>query len=458
MNKKRIIDRIIELYTHFRVEVETYNKANLFDINIYSETVLIPLLNAIYGLNLKDANFEEKNFSAVDLIDKENRVAIQVTSTASGEKIKHTLKTYLKDRRYEDFDNVLIYILTAKQKKYSDKTFKNIIDGKFEFESSKNIIDSSDVINEIKSWISIPRAIDFKDLLEEQFSSDAQEGRKYYLENKDTLDSQIIYPNILKIILPKNIYVGKLNINREEIVKRSWETDFKLKFTASLRKIIKSHMHYLGIEPSVDWHEFENNLITFKNLNDVSEPLSKLVELGSVEVFTVKEFFDSGENYKTAFARLVNLSFTELLKLKNIAWLPKDKIYRFSSSVTRKITWKNKKTATRTVVKELWNKEKNRILAFQHQAFALNVFYIDGTWFLSVKPTYSITYDGKRTHGKAGKFIDSQKRLDKNQTVYNHFKFITYCLRNKIKEDEKDYPYINVDKAIKLNLTFKKNF
>lgn len=458
MNKKKAIDKIIELYSLFRVEVEYFNSVNLFDINIYAESVLIPLLNNVYGLSLKDANFDKKNFSAVDLIDKENRIAIQVTSTANGEKIKHTLETYLKDKRYENFDSVYVYILKTKQSKYSDDTFKKIIDGKFEFDSSSNIIDSTDILNEVKSWISMSRIHDFREILEEQFSSDAQESRKYYLENKDVLDSQIIYPNILEIISPEYIYVARLNIDREEVVKRSWETDYRLKFKASLRKVIKSHMYYLGIQPTADWHEFEGNLISFKNLNDNEEPLSKLVELGTVERFTVDEFYENGENYQNAYQRLLSLAFTELLKVKNIRWLPKERIYRFSSVITRKVTWKKKNKATRTVVRELWNKEKNRILAFQHLAFSLNVFFIDETWYLSITPTYSITFDGKRTHGNASKYIDSQKKLDRNQSVYNHFRFIAYCLRYKLKDSEKEYPFVSVNEAIKLNLTYKKNF
>ena len=236
MNKKRALDRIIELYSLFRFEVEYFNSASLFDINIYAESVLIPLLNHAYGLNLKDANFDEKNFSAVDLIDKENRVAIQVTSTANGEKIKHTLETYLKDKRYKDFDSVYVYILKTKQSKYSDETFKKIIEGKFEFESTKHIIDSTNIINEVKSWLSVNKIHEFREILEEQFSNDAQESRKYYLENKDVLYSQTIYPNILEIILPENIYVGKLNIDRERVIKRSWETEYKLKLKANILK------------------------------------------------------------------------------------------------------------------------------------------------------------------------------------------------------------------------------
>jgi hypothetical protein len=456
MNKKKAVDRIIELYSLFRAEVEYFNSARLFDINIYSESVLIPILNSVYGLNLKDANFDEKNISAIDLIDKENRTAIQVTSTANGEKIKHTLETYLKDSRYKDFDSIYVYILKTKQSKYSDDTFEKIVQDKFEFDSKKNIIDSSDIINEVKSWLSMNRIHEFREILEEQFSNDAQESRKYYLENKDVLDTQIIYPNLLEIILSEHVYVGQLNIDREKVIKKSWETDYKLKLNANIIKVIKSQMYQLGLTPITDWYEFEGNLISFKNVNDDSEPLSKLVEPGTVERFTVEEFYGAGENYKVAFAKLLSLSFTELLKSKGISWLHKERIYRFNAAKTRRITWKKKKTATRTVVKEHWNKERTQILAFQHLAFSINILFFDEIWYLSITPTYNITFDGKRTHLNASKYIDSQKKLDKNQAVYNHFRFITYCLRNRLSEDEEGYPYIGVKKAISLKLTFKK--
>lgn len=116
MNKKKTIDRIAELIARFRAEVETLNSQNLYDINIHAENVIIPILNYVYGLSLKNANLEEKNYSAIDLIDYENRVAIQVTSTANSEKVKHTLEQYKKHKQRDEFDSLLIYIITKKQK------------------------------------------------------------------------------------------------------------------------------------------------------------------------------------------------------------------------------------------------------------------------------------------------------------------------------------------------------
>jgi len=58
------------LLSRFTNEIKILNAAGLYDINIHSENVLIPLINLAYGLDVVNANFtEEKNFSAADLID-----------------------------------------------------------------------------------------------------------------------------------------------------------------------------------------------------------------------------------------------------------------------------------------------------------------------------------------------------------------------------------------------------
>lgn len=94
MRKKEEIEKIAELFARFRAEVENLNSLNLYDINIHAENVIIPILNIVYGLNLVNINNEVKNSSAIDLVDTDNRIAIQVTSTATGEKIKHTIREY----------------------------------------------------------------------------------------------------------------------------------------------------------------------------------------------------------------------------------------------------------------------------------------------------------------------------------------------------------------------------
>ena len=149
MNRQKLINEITELFARFRAEVENLNSMSLYDINVHSENVLIPILNKVFDLNLINANYEEKNASAVDLIDKENRVAIQVTSTSDSQKIKKTLETYKRYKRYDEFDTLFVYILTNKKDSYPDETFDKIIENEFSFVSKTNILDYRDILNEV---------------------------------------------------------------------------------------------------------------------------------------------------------------------------------------------------------------------------------------------------------------------------------------------------------------------
>lgn len=91
-------------------EVKAYNFANLYDINIHAEKVLIPSLNLVFDLNLVDASaLAKKNYPAVDLIDDANRIAFQVTATPTLDKIKGTLDRFRENKLIKKYDTLYIY-------------------------------------------------------------------------------------------------------------------------------------------------------------------------------------------------------------------------------------------------------------------------------------------------------------------------------------------------------------
>lgn len=76
--------------------VESRNSINYYDINISSEYFFISLLNQVFDCDLKNLNTEEKNATAIDLYDTNGKIAVQVTSDSSAEKIHNTLKNIVK--------------------------------------------------------------------------------------------------------------------------------------------------------------------------------------------------------------------------------------------------------------------------------------------------------------------------------------------------------------------------
>ncbi len=124
MNRVQLINSIAQSLSRFKSELEILNSSNLYDINLHSENVLIPLLNELFGLKLENANKTKKNFPGIDLIDIDNRVAFQITSSNDNSKINHTLKKVVEHNIYNDVDFVYVYILTEKKSSYKKILFR----------------------------------------------------------------------------------------------------------------------------------------------------------------------------------------------------------------------------------------------------------------------------------------------------------------------------------------------
>ena len=80
MNKEVHLKNVAESLALLSREVSILNAVNLYDINIVAEDFFPGLLNLIYGYELKNVNYLEKNSPAIDLADHKNRIAVQVTS------------------------------------------------------------------------------------------------------------------------------------------------------------------------------------------------------------------------------------------------------------------------------------------------------------------------------------------------------------------------------------------
>lgn len=81
-------------------------------------------------------------------------------------------------------------------------------------------------------------------LLKEEFCEEEMNRRKYLLENKETIKTDILFPNILQIVLPQKIYMGITGIDRDEIITQSWSTPYKLKRKLPWGKYSVKHLNY----------------------------------------------------------------------------------------------------------------------------------------------------------------------------------------------------------------------
>ncbi|HCY98434.1 MAG TPA: HNH endonuclease [Rhodobacter sp.] len=144
----------IELVNRFRtdlsrlvVEVEASVAMNQLDINKICEDVVCGLFREIYGFEaLRNLNSEEReNYPGIDLADDEARVAIQVTSDRSLDKVKETLGKVIKHGLTDKYDRIIIYNLTRKQRSYSKSAISAVCGDKISFDASSDILDFKDI-------------------------------------------------------------------------------------------------------------------------------------------------------------------------------------------------------------------------------------------------------------------------------------------------------------------------
>lgn len=104
-------------------------------------------MNIVYGLNLKNANDETKNIAAIDLYDGSKRIAVQVTSDKSANKIKNTLDKFFKNDLDKKYDRLLFVVIVNSKSYRAD--FSQNIKNNFKFDKEKDIITIDTLLKEV---------------------------------------------------------------------------------------------------------------------------------------------------------------------------------------------------------------------------------------------------------------------------------------------------------------------
>lgn len=153
--------------------IETRGKLNILDFHLHSENFYLHLFNLLYGYELKNLNSVTQNVEAIDLVDDNEKVFIQVSSTCTKQKLESTLsKKILKN--------------------YKNYTFKFISISKDAADLRKKKIKNPYCIN-FNPSIDI---YDIKSILEDVMSLKAREMKKIYEFIQEELGEEI---NIIKL-------------------------------------------------------------------------------------------------------------------------------------------------------------------------------------------------------------------------------------------------------------------
>lgn len=169
MNTRGLLDQISTGLGTLKNKIEIENSNNENSINVQIETVFLKILNILFDYNLVNTNLISRNFPAVDGLDKNKRVFVQITATFSNEKIEHTINQIIDKEMDQDFDQ--LYFLFLKNKKKISIPFKEKINAlttdKFTVDFDNCLIDINDIYRIIANQQDIGKALEVKKIIDE---------------------------------------------------------------------------------------------------------------------------------------------------------------------------------------------------------------------------------------------------------------------------------------------------
>lgn len=125
MKRTFFYNYIEEKLTVLMSRIKHNGKLNLLDLNIHSENFFVRLLNIIFKYNLVNANKIEQNSPSIDLIDKNIKCVIQVTSTCTKTKIESTLEKKALQKYANEGFNIKFMFIDNDASKLKNNKFKN---------------------------------------------------------------------------------------------------------------------------------------------------------------------------------------------------------------------------------------------------------------------------------------------------------------------------------------------
>src|ERR1035437_8567047 len=91
MNRLQYFNFIEEKLNGLAYRLEVRGGLNLLDLHLHSENFHQHFFNLLFGFSLRNLNTVSQNTAGIDLIDETNKIVVQVSSTATKQKIDSAL-------------------------------------------------------------------------------------------------------------------------------------------------------------------------------------------------------------------------------------------------------------------------------------------------------------------------------------------------------------------------------
>lgn len=319
MNRAVYFDYIEERLINLALRIEKRGKLNILDYNLHAEHFYRDLFNLLFDWKLTNINDIRQNAEAIDLVDEENKIIIQVSATNTKAKIDDSLSKIPGDR-YQEFTFKFISIarnsISLKNKAYKLPQGIN-------FNPQSDIYDVDDILRVINS-LQVERLTQIFNFVKSELGCEVETKRLSsdltvvidLLSKEDLLSAEalsfdsfdierkITFNKLKKskvLIVEYNIYQGIVNR-----IYSSFDSMGKYKSMFVLNRIRKIYLDKQA-EANGDnlfrliTDEVKHIIKNSANFGDITgEELELCVDIIVVDTFIRCKIFENPENYKYA--------------------------------------------------------------------------------------------------------------------------------------------------------------
>ena len=389
MKQLELINQFREGLAEVSKEVEMSSAMSLYDINVICENLFCGIFRELYGFSgLRNLNEgEKKNYPGIDLADEQNRVAIQVTSDKTLEKVKDTIKKIRAHKLYEKYDRFIVYCLINKQGSYSQDSIDKECGGLLEFRVSQDIIDYKDLATKAANAepLALKTAVDIL--------GSYQRGCDVGLAAQDFdppfSPPETLLTNLVELYLPTKLYIAEI---KDDILKGKSGRQFR-----NQRKAVGDASRALGRPLPSAYEVSSGRIITIFDIECSNNPFSHVVEDGTAEYLHPSDYHEIDESHERIFKSLLRFSLQQMLYKHRVMWQFHERLFIFlpanDKQNVRAETWFGKKQSTRTVFERKFKTNKpSEILQIKHFAFSVDFLFLDGGWYISLTPDWFFSW------------------------------------------------------------------
>lgn len=146
MQRDKYFNQIESRLTFLASRIKVRGCLNVLNFNIHAENFYVGLLNEVFGYVLKNVNVVEQNAAAIDLVDDVNKIAVQVSSTSTKEKVQSALSKL--NTAHAGYRFVFCPVVVDASKL---RSLKYVVPAGISFDPSKDVLDIPAILRHVSA-------------------------------------------------------------------------------------------------------------------------------------------------------------------------------------------------------------------------------------------------------------------------------------------------------------------